>query len=203
MHLRRPHFSFTIFPLAFALSAFCLPAHAATPFAVAAANVTMPSSGNGVTQYTVTGIPLAGNLTIACAYSGPVTDARIPSCSYGPAELIPVEQGQTVKGSVYFYPYGSAIPARLPSRRNSPAGGLALAAAMLLGLRFRSRSRSLFAATLLALATLVGFASLSACSGGMNGMTPGTYQYTITAGNTGSVNNLATQTATTISVTVP
>jgi len=55
-----------------------------------------------------------------------------------------------------------------------------------------------------ALASLFGAVSLSACGGAaMNGMTQGTYQYTLQAENAGTVNNLTASASTNISVTVP
>jgi len=44
----------------------------------------MPIKGNGSTQYTVSGIPITGTLNVTCQYSGPVTDANLPTCTYGP-----------------------------------------------------------------------------------------------------------------------
>jgi hypothetical protein len=55
-----------------------------------------------------------------------------------------------------------------------------------------------------ALASLFGALGLSACGGAaMNGMTPGTYQFTLQAANVGTLNNLAAGASTNISVTVP
>ncbi len=175
---------------------------AAPEFAVAAANVTMPSNGNGQSAYTVTGIPMNGNLAVTCQYSGPATQASIPDCSYGPIAAIPVTTGQTVKGTISFYPAGVGVPQVAGRRGQGPAARLALAGALLLGFGLRLRRGGL-AMLVLAAASLAAVSGLSACVGGFNGMTPGTYQYTITAGVSGTLNNLAIGTSTTIDVTVP
>jgi len=189
------------------LAAGSLRALGATEFQVAATNVTMPATGMGSSQYTVTGIPISGNLIVSCQYSGPATEAKFPTCSYGPSELEQVTAGETVKGTVSFYPHGSAVPAHfaVPGSKhgNLPLGGLGLAGVLLVGLGLRRRARGWLALSLLAVGGLAGLAGLSACSGGGNGMTPGTYQYTITAGNGASVNNLLEAAKTNISVIVP
>lgn len=184
------------------IAARVMPA-AAPEFAVAAANVTMPSSGNGQSSYKVTGIPMNGNLAVTCQYSGPATQASIPNCSYGPIASIPVTPGQTVTGVVYFFPAGVAVPLETGRRSQGPAAGLALAGAVLLGFGLRRRARNWLALVVLAAGSLAAVSGLSACVAGMNGMTPGTYSYTITAGVFGTLNNLAAGTSTTINVTVP
>ena len=176
---------------------------AATPeFAITAANVTMPASGVGSSQYAVTAIPMTGTLAVTCQYAGAATEAKIPNCTYGPIVAAPVTAGQTVTGTVYFYPYGSAVPMGLHRTGQAPAAGLALAGGLLLGLGFRRRARGRLALTVLAVGTLGGLAEISGCTGGLNGMTPGTYQYTITAGNGNPLNDLLAGASTTISGTV-
>jgi hypothetical protein len=182
------------------------PALAVTPFAITATNVTMPSSGLGVSQYTVSGIPAAGTLTISCAYSGPATVAKIPTCTYGPILALPVPSGSQM-GNVYFYPYGAVVPMgmhRMPHRSGHlPAPALALVGALLLGFGFRRRARRWLTLVLLAAGTLAGVEGISGCISG-NPMTPGTYQYTITATwESSGPAILGEQTTTTISVTVP
>ena len=204
MQLRRlPPFSLQILlVLCFALIAFG-GAGAATPqFGITAANVTMPSSGMGQSAYTVTGIPITGNLGVVCQYSGPATQASLPDCSYGPFAQWPVTAGQTFTGAIEFYPAGVGVPQERREPGHAPEAGLALGGALLLGLGLR-RTRGWLSLVMLAAVSLAGLAGLCACVGGMNGMTPGTYQYTITAGNTGTLNNLAAGASTTISVTVP
>jgi hypothetical protein len=177
---------------------------AGTPiFAVTATNVTMPSTGNGSSQYTVTAIPLAGTLSVTCRYAGATTTAKIPDCSYGPIVAIPVTAGQTVTGAVDFYPYGSAVPLGLHRPRRGtnhvPAGGLVLAGALLLG--FRRRGRRWLGLCVFAAGTLF-IAGITAC-GSSSGMTPGIYPYTITVDNEENPRTpLGQGASTTIDVTV-
>ncbi len=164
----------------------------------------MPASGNGSTQYTVSGIPITGTLSVTCQYSGPATGANLPTCTYGPvAAPEQVKAGQTVTGTVLFYPYGVAIPQSSQRRGHGPSAALALAGTILLGLGLRRRSREGLLTMLLALASLSGALGFSACTGPMNAMTPGTYEYTLQAANAGTLNNLAAGVSANISVTVP
>jgi len=160
----------------------------------------MPASGTAATKYTVSQIPVRGNLTINCAYSGPQTDAKLPVCDGGPSVLIPVNAGQTVTGSVVFYPYGSVVPAVKHAQQNLPTPGLALVGALLIGLGFRRKALRRLTPLLFTLACAT---ALTACGGSMNGTTPGTYQYTVSAETAGTVDPLAAQVVTTINVTVP
>jgi hypothetical protein len=174
---------------------------AATPFAITAANVTMPTAGpttnsSGVTstplgssQFTVTGIPGAGTLIIGCQYSGPVTTAKIPQ-ECGPAgdPGIPVEAGETtLNGIVYFAPYGLITPSlgklhSAPSPAGGlPAAGMALAGALMLGFGFRRWARRWLVLGVFAVCGLAGAAGISGCGANNNAMTPGTYAYTISA----------------------
>ncbi len=180
----------------------------AATFAITATNVTMPSSGLGVSHYKVSGIPFDGTMTITCQYSGKDTSARIPTCTYGPLFAIPVTQGQTVKGEVFFYPWGSAIPLaqRGASGRSSalPLAGLWLAGVLLIGAGLRQRTRRWLAVGALAVSSLAGSLGLSGCIWNPHGMTPGTYPYTISANvEANPVAPLGRSVSATISVTVP
>jgi hypothetical protein len=188
-----------------AFVATAIPALGATDFSISATNVTMPVSGNGSTKYTVTGIPITGTLNVSCQYSGPVTDANLPTCTYGPVHSpVPVDADQTVSGNISFFPYGAAIPANSLRRGHVPSKALALAGTLLLGLGFLRRRGERPLLMVFALASLFGALELSACGGAaMNGMTPGTYQFTLQAANVGTLNNLAAGASTNISVTVP
>jgi hypothetical protein len=188
-----------------AFVATAVPAFGSTEFSISATNVTMPIKGNGSTQYTVSGIPITGTLNVTCQYSGPVTDANLPTCTYGPLHSpMPVNAGQTVSGNISFFPYGSAIPASSKRSVHIQSKALALAGTLLLGLGFRRRCGGRRLLMFFALASLFGAVSLSACGGAaMNGMTQGTYQYTLQAENAGTVNNLTASASTNISVTVP
>jgi hypothetical protein len=185
-----------------------LRALAATPFAITATNVTMPSTGNGLSQYTVTGIPGTGTIGIVCQYSGTATEAKLPICPMTPPVAFQVVAGQTLTGPIAFYPYGAAIPAglrRAPHRSGYlPATGLALAGALMLGFGLRRRAWRWLTLTILAAGTLAGLAGISACgSNSGNGMTPGTYPYTVSANFGNPLNNVIQSVTTTISVTVP
>jgi hypothetical protein len=172
-------------------------------FSITASNVTMPTSGNGISSYTVTGIPSTGSLIVSCTYSGPSTAARIPSCSYGPLAAYPVTAGQTFNGEVLFFPFGSAIPAQQrAARRFSDVPAVpALAAALLIGLGIRRGTRRWI---VIAFVSAIALAGVSACGGNPTAMTPGTYPYTITAGDEANPNTpLGQGVSTTINVTVP
>lgn len=175
-----------------------VPLRAATaPFAITATSVTMSPSSNPVSQFTVTGIPLTGTLTIGCAFSGAASMAsKAPICPMTPPRApYQVNAGGTVQGVIAFYPPGGPIPA------SAPVAGAALAAVLLLGLGFRRRSRSWLALVVLCVAFLAG---MTACGGSSNGMTPGMYPYTITAvNNATSTTPLSVMVNTTINVTVP
>ena len=205
MNLRGLPFSLLIaLSLCWLLMGASVSAWATPEFAISATNVTMPASGTGSTQYSVTGIPITGTLTVSCQYSGPASEANLPTCTYGPARAPEtVNAGQTVKGTILFYPYGAAIPADSRRASRGPMTAMALAGAVLLGLGFRRRRRGLLLLVVLALGSMVSALGLSACTGAMNVMTPGSYQYTIAAGNSGSLNNLAAEASTNITVTVP
>jgi hypothetical protein len=176
-------------------------ARAAANLAITATNATMPRTGNGQSQFTITGIPEAGEVVVGCTSAGPVDPTvKAPFCFAGLPVQIQVQPGQTVAGSVSFLPPGTAIP-------GVAAAGLLLPGAILLGLGLRGQ-RTLGRVTALALmglAGVVGLSGLSGCAAGsFNGMTPGIYQYTVSAAFTptapGPVSILAT---TTVSVTVP
>ncbi len=180
-------------------------AYAAPAYAITATNVTMPMSGSAPTQYTVTAIPMNGTLLVSCQYAGMGTHLKIPDCNYGPPFApTPVTAGQTVKGTISFHPYGAAVPAGLRRTRAAPWTGLTLAGALLLGFSLRRRTRSLVAIVVLAVGTFCGLTAITACGGNPNAMTPGTYQFTLTAANEAGGNApLGVGVNTTISVTVP
>lgn len=180
-------------------------ADAASAYVIAATNVTMPMSGNGSSAYSVSGIPMTGTLIVSCQYAGTGTGLKLPDCNYGPVQApIAVTAGQTVKGTIVFHPYGPAVPAVLHRGSRTPWAGLSLAGALLLGLGLRRRTRSLRTFLVLALGTFGGLAAITACGGNPNAMTPGTYEFTLTAANEAGGNApLGIGVNTTISVTVP
>jgi hypothetical protein len=223
--VQRNRVAFFFLLLLTASCALCgVSALAATPFAMTATNLTMPAddpstTSGGVTtfhmgssQFTVTGVPGEGTLTIGCQYSGPVAEAKLPQqCGIvGPGQ-VQVQAGETtLNGTVYFVPYGDGpvpILAQLrsvprPSSR-LPATALALAGALMLGFGFRCRARRALFLAVLAACTLAGAAGISACGGGnSNTMTPGTYPYTISAGFTETGSSAIQTATTTITLTV-
>ena len=181
-------------------AAFCLGAIALAPFAIAApaftitaTNVTMSSSGTGLSQYTITGIPVTGTIALSCGYSGSLALGRLPICPLTPPVAYAVTAGGTLKGSVSFYPPNGPIPA------SAPAGGLALVGALALGIGLRWRARSPLALLPVVVGSLACIMGMAAC-GGRSGtsMPPGTYPYTITAANSPSAGTGPTYVATTI-----
>jgi hypothetical protein len=179
-------------------------ARAATSgYAISATNVTMPSSRGTSSPYTVTQVQFTGTLVVGCQYTGPTTVARIPTC-YAPPVALSVTAGQTSTGAVTLDPWGVPIPvgARRPGR--VPLDGFALAGALLLGLGLRRRRTGPMAMLVLAIGSLASTMAMEACSTSPgNGMTPGTYAYTISANNESSgVTPLGAATTTTIQVTV-
>lgn len=172
-----------------------IPAAAAEPFSIAAANVLMPVGGVGSSKYTVSNIPLTGGLMVSCKYTGPSTPAQIPTCTYQPAVVAPVNAGQTVSGTVSFYPYGAVVPQSEHGSRRALPVTLALAGGLLFGLRLRrSGLRSIFFA-------FVALVALAAIPGCVSGMTP--YEYTITAINSAQNSAEVVSASTNMSVTVP
>jgi hypothetical protein len=214
-------FSFRLFLIAGC--ALCgVSALAATPFAITATNVTMPTAGPttnssgdtsiplGVSQITVTGIPAAGTLTIGCQYSGPATQAKIPKqCGIvGPGQLQVQASETTISGTVYFVPYSQGyVPglAELPDAPGPsghlPTSGMALAGGLMLGFGLRRRARRWLAFTVFAVFALAGALGISAC-GGSSAMTPEAYPYTISAGFTETGSGAIQTAATTVLVTV-
>jgi hypothetical protein len=197
-----------LLPLLVAGLALCsVPGLAATPFAITAANLTMPAydpatTSGGATEihmgsspFTVTGIR-EGSVTISCQYSGPATQAKIPQmCGIvGPGQ-VQVQSGETTfSGVVYFVPYGEGTVPGLVQLHSEPrpAKGLpistiALAGVLMLGLGFRRRARYLPA--VIAACAWVGIVGITGCGTGTSNtmipgsktMTPGSYPYTLSA----------------------
>jgi hypothetical protein len=84
---------------------------AAPHFTLTATNVVMPATGLGSSHTTVTSVDgYSGSIVFSCKYTGPRTSARIPTCEYGPIAVWPLKANQTLKGAIFFFPPGSAIP---------------------------------------------------------------------------------------------
>jgi hypothetical protein len=184
---------------------------AGTLFAIAATNVTMPMSGNGSSQYTITGIPAGGTVIVTCVPTGPITEAKIPNCELLAPPPISVQAGQPLTGTVTFYPITGTVPVPMGLRRaprrsgRLPAAGLALAGALMFGFSFRRRAWRWLALGVFAAGALAGLAGISACGGnnGFNGMTPGTYPHAISGEFQETGTNVIQTVSTTIKVTVP
>jgi hypothetical protein len=174
---------------------------AVTPLAIKATNVTMPSvttvhTSDGVTsihlgssQITVTGIPDDGILTIKCWYSGPTTKAKIPlQCGPTGIPSRPVTAGETFYGAVSFVPYDQSYVPGVSQLRRAPivsghlaATALALAGALMLGFGFRRNRLRRLGLAVFVVCILAGALESSASRRKSHPMTPGTYQYTISA----------------------
>ena len=212
MHRRRMYLLYGSI-LAFNLSAFIAsPLACASEYAITAANVTMPSSGYGYGKFSVTGLFTAGTVTIGCQYSGPTTEARIPQyCGTMSLSPFQVTAGETLTGEISFVPYGD-VPPPTPGDQHSAhhqpghlsAVSLALAGVLLLGFGLRRKASRWLVLTVFAVSTLAGMTGISACAGNSsNGMTPGSYQYTVTASYANDLNNVIVPTSTTVYVTIP
>lgn len=181
-------------------------AWASSTFAITATNVTMPTSGDSSSTFTITNIPAAGTIYVSCGYSGTNSGARLPYCGGGPVRLYQVTAGETLTGSITLYPYGVAVPASLHRTPRSsgalPASGLALSGALLLGFGLRRKARRWLALAVFAVGALAGLTGISACGGSSNGMTRGTYPYLVTAEFTETGTTVVQGVSTTITVTV-
>lgn len=171
-------------------------ASAATAYVITATNVMMSSrTGMGTSQYSITGIPVTGTITLSCGYSGSLALGRLPICPMTPPVAYQVVAGGTLSGKVTFFPPTTAVPAL------APMAGMALGGVLLLGLRRRRGSRNALAFLVLA---GIGLAGISSCGGNSSDMPPGTYPYTITASNSPAVGTgPVVVTSTIIMVTVP
>ena len=179
------------------------PAHAASPFRIAATDVTMSTNGNGQTSYTVTAIPSSGSLIISCQYSGPTTTAHLPVCELGPLISWQVTAGQTLTSSITFYPYGTIVPGTASAHRPSPATPVLFAGLLAAAILFRRRLPAALLRVILVAAGIASLAALSACGGSSGPTTPGTYAFTIAANNEANPNTpLGQGVTTTIHVTV-
>jgi hypothetical protein len=192
--------------LALAFGFTWVDAHAATPFTIAAIDVTMPSSGVGLSQFSISGIPITGTLALSCVYEGKEPLMKVPVCPLTPPIAYQVTAGGALKGTITFYPYGVPVPASVPRGRGSSRAAVELAfvGALLVGFGLRRRMRRWLALTALMVGSWAFLVGIDACGGSSSGMTPGTYPYTISAVNQNSLTNSPiAEATTTINVTVP
>jgi hypothetical protein len=192
----------------------CSPALAVTPsFSVAATNVTMSSnaaSGTGSTSITLTSVNgYAGTVGFICSPPTTAAGVNLPLCNFGgPAYVLfeTLTANQTATGTIAFRnspPPCNPCPVDLPrGGGHRLPSGLALAGALLVGLVFRRRGQRWLALTLFAVGSFAGLAGIVACGGNNsnnNGVTPGTYTYTLSAVDMNTSANVTTS----IMVTVP
>ncbi len=150
------------------------PLFAATPYAITATNVTLTRTGSGTSQFTVTGIPMTGMLEVACQYQGPSsTTVKAPVCPFAGRVIYSVQAGASQSGTIMFVPPTQAVPA------SAPAEGAALGV-LLLAWGTLQRGRKWLLLAIVCVACLV---PISSCGGSSNGMTPGSYPFTISANN--------------------
>lgn len=182
-------------------------ASAATPdFTVAATNVTMSSatsSGVGSSTFTLTSANgYAGTFVVDCVPPTPPAGVKVPICNFVPVvRPYTLTANQVVTGTIGFVNVSCNYCA-VPVARRGGYGlgqGLALVGALLFGFGFRRRAAHWLTLMLLTIGALAGLASIGACSGNSNVVTPGTYVYTITATDT----NTQVSEAASINVTVP
>ncbi len=178
---------------------------AATPtFTISAANVTMPTSGNGSIPITLTSVNgYTGLIGMTCSAMNPPVGAKLPTCVFLLGPGIQLAANATVTGSLLLIPPGGVLPPSAASLSHrlvrGGAAGLVLASGLLFGLGVRRRAARWLILALFALGSLTCLAGISACGGNSNAMTTGTYSYAITATD----NKTGTSVSTSTSVIVP
>ena len=155
-------------------------------FTVTATNTTVDASGSGTSNFTLTSINgYAGTVWITCNPTNPPMNAKLPYCGGGAVLTEKLTASETVTGVVGMHGTPVPAPVSVPHRQgHAPAGGLALAGALLLGWGLRRRASRWLVVGLLAVGALAGLAGISACMGYGSGFTPGTFPYTITGTDT-------------------
>jgi hypothetical protein len=177
---------------------------AAPHFTIAAANVTMPSSGSGTIPFTLTSVSgFAGSVIVEC--SGPTVAAgvEVPNCASVPVPApIVLSANGTATGSVSLnaIEYVTSKDAGGPKLRGHGGVSWAVAGVLLLGVGFGRRRR--LSGVLLAVGMMVGLTAMSGCGGGPATLTPGVYAYTLNAFETGSTTPGPVESIT-VQVTVP
>lgn len=164
---------------------------AVTPgFTINAGNVSVPGQGDAVENFTLTSLGgFTGTVNVEC--SGPnnslLGDLVLPVCRPVATTVIPANG--SVSGTVGFVPPWAANAASRSTTLPMIAG--VLAGLGLLGLRLRTTAHRI-SILMIAAACLAPLAAITGCLGGSGlAMTPGTYEYTLTATSTS-----LTQTAT-------
>ncbi len=203
MQERRMVVLFTSFLACFLAFAGARSAALTPSFTITALNTTMPTTGNGTIQFTLTSVnSYSGFITVNCI---PPISARgnLPYC-VGPVNTAAYqltanasESGTFLLSSVPISS-GCGYYCRYRQPRRKPFGR-AIAAALLIGFSFRRRLSRGVTLGLLAVAAFVGTAGITACGGYSNTLTPGTYAFTLTASDIYTSQSAST----TVEVTVP
>ena len=112
MQRRMPVFLGLLLTTCFGLCGLGFSATPAAPHVILkATNVVIPAAGLGSSHTTLTSIDgYSGSILFSCKYGGPRTAAKIPTCTYGPLVVWQLKANQTLKGAIFFFPPGVAIP---------------------------------------------------------------------------------------------
>ena len=192
MNLRRLSGSLV---LTFAAIFACSTASAAGTYTIYSNNVTLSPTSSSVTDYKVDKVPDTGSLYVTCGLITKVSaSTRAPFCYPGLPHAVAVTAGQTVTGTLAILPYAPPIAGVAPAVAFDFAGPLLL-------FFFRPLRRLRWATAAILLTTLSASIALAGCGGSANGLTKGTYQFSISATNTpdnAGPTSLATSTFTVI-----
>lgn len=161
-------------------------AAAAPDFTIAATNTTVSASGTGATTFTLTSLNgYTGSVVVTCYATNPPADAKLPYCGGGLLRAEKLTAGEIVSGSLPLTEFPVPAAESLPRRPGpAPATGLAVTGALLLGLSVRRRARRWLVLGVFAAGALAGFAGISACGANGNGLTQGTFPYTVVGTDT-------------------
>jgi hypothetical protein len=155
----------------------CSTASASGTYTIYSTNVTISPTNSADTHYTVGKIPDTGTLWVTCSLLTKVpSSTRAPFCYPGIPHATAVTAGQTVTGTLTIQPYGSPIAGIAPAVAFAFAGPLLIF--------FRPLRRFRWATGAILLACLSATIALAGCGGNANGLTKGTYQFSISATNT-------------------
>lgn len=158
-------------------------------FTISAGSATITPTGSGAIPFTLTSVNgFAGSIVVGCQPPDVAAGVKIPTCGGGPVRLYTLSADQALTGTLTLYSYGSGVPAAIMPVKN-PALAVLLVVLLLSGLTLRRRSARRLALPLVLIA-LIPFSWISGCGTGPQGFTPGTYAYTVTASEYGSVTPL-------------
>ncbi len=158
----------------------------APDFSITATNATVSATGTGTTTFTLTSLKgYTGTVVVTCYASSPPAGAKLPYCGGGAIRAEKLTAGEIVSGSLPLTEFPVPVAASLPRRPGAgPASSVAVAGALLLGLGLRRRARRWLVLGVFAAGALAGFAGISACAANGNGLTQGTFPYTVVATDT-------------------